>query len=228
MISSRDKVGLAGTELPVLAGPGEMFHVPEFSIVMAFEAVDLMSEETTVHPTRLALFVGFFQMGISGFGGVMPHARRIMVEKRRWFTEKEFIDLLGLGQFLPGPNVGNIAIVTGARFHGWIGAVMALFGLFLAPFVIVLLLASLYQYYADSVMLNRALAAVAAAAAGLLLATSLKMVAKLERRAWIFTMLGLTFLAIFWLRLPLFGILAVLTPVSLLLGWLTLKKEGKK
>ncbi len=186
-----------------------------------------MREEPTVHPTRLELFSGFFQMGISGFGGVMPHARRIMVEKRRWFTEQEFIDLLGLGQFLPGPNVGNIAIVAGARFHGWIGSVMALFGLFLAPFIIVLLLASFYQYYADSAMLNRALTAVGAAASGLLLATALKMAAKLERRVWVMAIFGLTFLAIFWLRLPLLGILAALTPVSFALAWYTKKKEGK-
>ena len=186
-----------------------------------------MREEPTVHPTRLELFSGFFQMGISGFGGVMPHARRIMVEKRRWFTEQEFIDLLGLGQFLPGPNVGNIAIVAGARFHGWIGSVMALFGLFLAPFIIVLLLASFYQYYADSAMLNRALTAVGAAASGLLLATALKMAAKLERRVWVMAIFGLTFLAIFWLRLPLLGILAALTPVSFALAWYTKKKESK-
>ncbi|SFN82727.1 chromate transporter [Formivibrio citricus] len=185
-------------------------------------------QEATVHPSRLELFAGFFQIGMAGFGGVMPHARRALVEKYCWFTEKEFIDLLGLGQFLPGPNVGNIAIVAGARFHGWIGSVLALTGLFLAPFVIVLLLASLYRYYDDSVVLNRALAAVAAAAAGLLLATALKMVVKLERRAWVMAMLGLTFVAIFWLRLPLLGILAVLTPVSLGLGWYALRKESKQ
>ena len=186
-----------------------------------------MQEEATVYPSRWQLFLGFFQIGISGFGGVMPHARRMIVEKRRWFSDKEFIDILGLGQFLPGPNIGNIAIVIGARFHGVPGAMLAMTGLLLAPFVIVLLLASLYQNFSGSPELNRALAAVAAAAAGLLLATAFKMVVKLERRLWVMTMLALTFLAIFWLRLPLLGILAVLTPLSLLCGWFSLKKEGK-
>ncbi len=186
-----------------------------------------MHEETTVHPTRLELFAGFLQIGISGFGGVLPHARRMMVDKRRWFTEREFTDLLGLGQFLPGPNVVNVAVVTGSQFQGWTGAVMAVTGLLLAPFIIVLLLASAYQYYSDSVMLNRALVAVGAAAAGLLLATALKMASKLESRVWVFAVLGLTFLAVFWLRLPMLSILAVLTPLSLFLAWYTRAKETK-
>lgn len=189
---------------------------------------DNMQITPTVHPTRLALFAGFFQMGISGFGGVLPYARRIMVEQRHWLTESEFIDLLGLGQFLPGANVTNIAIVLGARFHGWVGSIIALVGLCLAPFIFVLSLASLYQYYSGSAVLNRALAAVATAAAGLLLATSLKMAMKLPRRGWSMVILGMTFLAIFWLRLPLLSVLATLAPVSLALGWLTVKKENAK
>lgn len=167
-------------------------------------------------------------MGISGFGGVLPHARSIMVDQRRWLTEREFIDLLGLGQFLPGPNIGNVAVVTGARFHGWIGSLIALLGLFLAPFIIVLSLASLYQHFANLAWLNHALAAVAVAASGLLLATSAKMALKIERRITSALLCGLTFLAIFWLRLPLLEILAVLTPLSCALGWRSVKKEMAK
>lgn len=185
-----------------------------------------MQQQGTIHPTRWELFLGFFQMGISGFGGVLPHVRSIMVERRRWVTEKEFVDLLGLGQFLPGPNVVNMSVVSGARFHGALGSLIALSGLLLAPLVIVLLLVSVYQHFADSVVVNRALAAVAAAAAGLVLATALKMVAKMERRLWGVAILAATFLAIFWFRLPLLGILAVLTPVSMVLGWFSVKQEG--
>lgn len=193
-----------------------------------FGALFPMHEENTIHPSRWELFVGFFMIGITGFGGVMPHARRVWVEDRRWLSEKEFIDLLGLGQFLPGPNIVNISVVMGSRFHGWPGSLLALSGLMLAPFLIVLTLASLYQYYADSAILNRALAAVAAAAAGLLLATTFKMAVKLERKAWVMAFMLVTFLAIFWLRFPLLGILAVLTPLALFCGWLSVRKERKQ
>jgi chromate transporter len=31
-------------------------------------------------------------------------ARHVIIEERRWLTEKEFAAILGVGQILPGPN----------------------------------------------------------------------------------------------------------------------------
>src|SRR4051812_1688231 len=91
-----------------------------------------------------ALFTGFFSIGVSGFGGVLPFARRLIVEQRRWLDEAEFNDVLGMCQILPGPNVVNVSIVVGARFRGPAGAAAAFSGLLLAPLAIVLALATLH------------------------------------------------------------------------------------
>jgi len=69
-------------------------------------------------PTIGALFAGFFSIGICGFGGVLPWARRMIVEQRRWLTAAEFTDLLALCQFLPGPNIINLSVALGSRFRG--------------------------------------------------------------------------------------------------------------
>ena len=53
-------------------------------------------------------FTGFFMLGLTGFGGVLPLSRRMMVEKRGWLTGAEFTDLLGLCQFMPGGNIINM------------------------------------------------------------------------------------------------------------------------
>jgi chromate transporter len=83
--------------------------------------------------TRKALFLCFLYMGLVSFGGVLPCARRALVEERNWLTGDEFADALSLGQILPGPNVVNLSIMVGARFHGAIGALLAFSGLMLAP-----------------------------------------------------------------------------------------------
>src|SRR5437879_11011738 len=88
------------------------------------------------------LFVGFLKIGLSGFGGVMPFARRMIVEQRRWLSELEFLDVLSLSQFLPGPNIVNVSIIIGRRFQGVTGAAAAYAGLLLMPLAIVLVLAS--------------------------------------------------------------------------------------
>lgn len=178
-----------------------------------------------ITPTRGRLFVGFFKTGLSGFGGVLPHARRMLVDDRCWLTDPQFIELFSLGQTLPGANVLNMAVIIGARFHGWQGSVIAAFGLMTAPLIIVLSLASLYGHFAHSLRLAQVLAAVAAAAAGLVLATGGRLAAKMDRDRGSILILIATFLAIFWLRLPLLGILAVLGPVSIAFAWHGLQRE---
>ena len=156
-----------------------------------------------VVPSRAQLFLGFFKTGLSGFGGVMPHARRMLVDDRRWLDDRQFTELLSLGQTLPGPNSLNIAVVIGSRFHGWVGSILAALGLLSAPLVIVLSLATLYGRYAHSARLIQVLAAVAAAAAGLVLATGGRLATRLDRDAGSVLILGAAFLGNFWLRLPL-------------------------
>ena len=56
-------------------------------------------------PTLGELYRGFLGAGARGFGGTLPWARRMSIEERRWLTEREFIDLFSLCNFLPGPNV---------------------------------------------------------------------------------------------------------------------------
>ncbi|MGE5304090.1 MAG: chromate transporter [Alphaproteobacteria bacterium] len=68
--------------------------------------------------SALALFVTFSRITVSGFGGLMFWARYVLIERRRWLTEREFLDLLVLAQVLPGPNVLNLTVMVGYRFGG--------------------------------------------------------------------------------------------------------------
>jgi len=169
--------------------------------------------------TRRALFLGFLEIGLSGFGGVLPWARRVLVERRRWLSESEFVEVLSLGQTLPGPNVINASIVIGARFHGAAGSAIAVAGLLLAPLVIVLLLASLYSHYGHLDAIRRVFTGVAAAAAGLVLATGIKMTITLPRIWSVMLIFAITFIGAGVLRYSLFLVLAVVAPLSLLLVW---------
>src|SRR5690242_7678251 len=130
-------------------------------------------------PTLPALFLGFLSVGMFGFGGVLPWARRMVVEQRRWLTAAEFTDTLGVCQFLPGGNVMNVTIAVGARFHGAAGAVIAFVGLMAAPVAIVIGLGVIYDQFAGLPLVHQALAGLAAAASALVLATAMKIAAPL-------------------------------------------------
>src|SRR5277367_1483674 len=80
-------------------------------------------------PSIRTLFLAFLAVGLSGFGGVLPFARRALVERRGWLSPEDFTETLSLCQTLPGPNVVNLSIVVGARACGWRGSVAAFVGL---------------------------------------------------------------------------------------------------
>lgn len=93
----------------------------------------LQGHEIAEPPNNTQLFTGFLMLGLIGFGGVLPLARSMLVEQRRWLTAEQFTELLGLCQFLPGGNVINLSVAVGMEFRGLRGALCALLGLICAP-----------------------------------------------------------------------------------------------
>ncbi|HUN45451.1 MAG TPA: chromate transporter [Stellaceae bacterium] len=165
------------------------------------------------------LFGAFLRITLSGFGGTLPWAHRILVDERRWLSPREFVDALSLCQFLPGPNVVNLSIVVGQRFRGVAGALAAFSGLVGAPFLIVLGLGVIYSRYGHAPVIDRALAGVSASAAGLVWAMGLKMAQHFQRvpRAVIVTLLG--FFAVGVMQWPILPVILVLTPLSVAAAW---------
>jgi chromate transporter len=179
-----------------------------------------MSRQETSAPkmTLGALFVGFLEIAVSSFGGAVAWARRVLVERRGWFTAREFAEMLGLCQVLPGGNVMNLAVYVGARAHGAAGALVAIVGLLLAPMLIIMLLGVLYAQGAQFEAVRAALRGAAAVTASLVLANGLKLVGPYRQEPWALLVAGLAFVGVGLLRLPLIPVLLVLAPFSIALA----------
>jgi chromate transporter len=170
-----------------------------------------MTADERPNPTELDLFVGFLWASVRGFGGVFVMGRRMLVEERKWLTPDEFVELLGLCQFLPGANIVNLSVAVGQRFRGWKGSLAAISGIVVAPAALSVVLAALFLRYADVPQVSHAMGAVAAAAAGLVIGTAVKMAEPIFRKDWV---LGLPVAV---LTLVLAGILRWPLPLVLLL-----------
>jgi chromate transporter len=164
--------------------------------------------------TRLELFLTFLKIGVLGFGGVAPWARRVLVEEKGWLTDEGFASLLGFGQILPGANVVNASVIFGDRHHGPIGSLLALGGIMAAPMAILVAVAALYDRYGALPDVQAALSGLAAAGGGLILGTGLKMGSRLKRDA-LTVLLGLAALIAVLLKAPLVGVVLVLIPIGL-------------
>lgn len=170
------------------------------------------------------LFLGFLSIGWRSFGGVMPWAHRVLVEERRWMTEADFAETIGLCQFLPGPNIGNASIVLGKRWFGLSGALVAFLGLFALPFVWVLALFALYaDFAASNPTLRAVVTGVGAAGAGLFIGTAIKLGRVLARKPAALALIFACFLSAGVGRVSLFLVLPVSLAVALVCarrGWL--------
>lgn len=134
------------------------------------------------HPTELDLFLGFLSASLRGFGGVFVMARRMLVEEKQWLTADEFVEVLGLCQFLPGANIVNVSVAVGRRFRGWKGSLAALSGIVAAPAALSVMLAALFLRYAALPQVAQGMAAVAAAAAGMVVGIAIKMAGPVIRK----------------------------------------------
>jgi chromate transporter len=178
-----------------------------------------MQEPVISRLSHRSLFTGFFQAGIMGFGGVLPIARRMIVEERKWMTQAQFNELFALCQFLPGANIVNFAFAYGARQRGLTGAAAAVFGLLAAPVCIVLMLGAAYGRWGGLAAARHGLAGLAAAAAGLVLGTALKIAAPIFVRRSNIALAAVVFGLVVVAHVSLLAAMAVVLPVSLLLAW---------
>ena len=157
--------------------------------------------------SKTDLFVTFTLLALQGFGGVLAIAQRVLCEQKRWLSREQFVEILAVGQILPGPNICNVALMIGDRFFGWRGAFAALAGMMAVPAVIVLLITMLYTEFAAVPAVAGALKGMGAVSAGLIVGTALKLTGALRSNPMgipVCVILGVVmFSAVALLRLPL-------------------------
>jgi chromate transporter len=177
------------------------------------QMVETRSPDPTV--TLGALFIGFLKVSLCGFGGGLMWARRVVVEQRRWISEQEFAETLTLCQLMPGPNIVGIAVCVGSKLRGAIGATAAVAGFILMPWVAGLSLGSLVLQHADLRVVQHILGGLSAAAAGLLIATGIRLLMPHRGRWSALLFAACAFSGMAFTKLPLLVVLFGLAPFSI-------------
>lgn len=86
------------------------------------------------------VFKIFTRLGCTSFGGPTAHLgyfRDEFVEKRKWFSDKQYADLVALSQFLPGPASSQVGMAIGLQRAGYLGMFFAWVG-FTLPSVLLM------------------------------------------------------------------------------------------
>src|SRR3954453_11958616 len=157
----------------------------------------------------------FLQVSLYGFSGGLALAHRLVVDERQWLAEPEFADIVSLCQFLPGPNIIGIAVCTGTRLRVATGALAAAAGFLVIPWGLGLAAGMLLLPHAHHPLLRNTLGGLSATAAGLLIATGIRLLLPHRRRPAAVGFAVLAFGLVTFGKLPILIVLFGLVPISI-------------
>lgn len=124
-------------------------------------------------PSLLQLFVIFLFIGLTSFGGsVAAYIQKVVVERKQWMTDKEFLTGYTLSVFLPGANTPNLAVYIGRHLRGGAGAVVAFVAVVFPPAALVTVVGAILLTKDTPPHIANALEGFGAAAVGLIAATA--------------------------------------------------------
>lgn len=126
--------------------------------------------------TFLLLFLEFFKMGALTFGGgyaMIPFIEETVL-RHGWMTTTELVDFIAVSESTPGAFAVNISTYVGSEVGGLPGAVVSTLGLVLPPFLIILLIAKVYQKIKANILVQGTMLGLKSTVVGLIAATVLR------------------------------------------------------
>lgn len=185
------------------------------------------SSELAPAPGLRDLFLGMLLVALSAFGGgLSAWSQRIVVEQRRWMTNEEFLTGLTVARLFPGPNQINMAVYIGAQFSGLRGAVAALAGMLLVPFTLLMALGVMYFWLHELPAVDRVLAGVVAAAAGMALSMGFKILDEYWRDPVALLLAAGVFVAMEFFRVRLIPVVLISGPLAMAWYWPRRRANG--
>lgn len=150
---------------------------------------------------NLILFWTFFKIGAFTFGGglaMLPLIHKIVVDKHRWMTEEELVDMLAIAESTPGVIAVNLATYTGHKLNKTIGSFFATLGVVLPSFIIICIISFFYEMFINIKVISWAFMGIKACVAVMILNAGIKLFKHVKRNVFSFIMLALAFfLALF-------------------------------
>ena len=129
---------------------------------------------------------------------MLPLIQREVVDRKGWIDEEEFLNMIALAQAAPGLIAVNSAIFIGWRVGGWRGVAGAVLGAVLPSFVIILVIAMVFQDWKEQPAVEAAFKGIRPAVVALIAAPLFKM-AKSAKIGWITALIPITAALLIWL-----------------------------
>ena len=176
----------------------------------------------------LDLWLTFMKIGAFTFGGgyaMIPLIQREAVEKKKWITDDELLEVVAIAESTPGPIAINSATFIGYRVAGFFGSFAATLGVVLPSFVIISLIAMLLRGFADFPAVRYAFIGIRAGVLALIVKTFYTMLKKCPKKWLSYTIAALAFVLVAFLKVNVLLVIAGCAVIGLVSSFLPLAKE---
>lgn len=160
----------------------------------------------------LDIFFIFLKIGAFTFGGgyaMIPLIEEEIVNKKKWVTSEEIIDLFAVAESIPGAIAINTATFIGYKILGRKGAIVANIGVIIPSLTIITLIASVFSRFQDNPTVQAALLGIRSCVVALILLAAISVAKKAIRDKITFVVAVLAMVSIAFLDIhPIFAIIA--------------------
>ena len=140
----------------------------------------------------LDLFLVFFKIGLFTFGGgyaMLALIEDICVEKKKWITHEEMMDITVIAESTPGPIAINLATYVGYKLRKIPGALVATIGMIIPSFFIVFLISQFLDRFLEIKWVSSAFQGIKIAVAILIMDAAVKMIRKMKKKPFQITIM---------------------------------------
>lgn len=181
--------------------------------------IEEKKEEKPNKISALTMFISFFYIGLVTIGGglaMLPIMQEEFVDKRKFLTKSEIVDVFALAQSIPGVIAVNTSLLTGFKIAGVFGGIMAGIGVMMPSFIIILIIAPIFERIQNLEYVNKAFLGIKGAIAALILLSAYDMGKSVLKNKFTAILFILSFILVVFLN---FNVIYTLL-ISAFFGWL--------
>ena len=133
----------------------------------------------------LELFYIFARIGLFTFGGgyaMISIIEDICVERKKWISHEEMINMTVIAESTPGPIAINCATYVGYKLAGLLGATVATFGMVLPSFVVIFAISKFLDNFLEITLIAHAFYGIKIAVGILIFDAAITMIKKMKKK----------------------------------------------
>lgn len=176
----------------------------------------------------IGLFLEFLKIGAFTFGGgyaMIPMIQREIVQKKKWISDEDILDIVAIAESTPGPIAVNSATFVGYHVAGFMGALFATTGVVLPSFVIILLISFILPQFEANAYVRYAFYGVRAAVLALILNACISMYRQAPKKTVSYVIMLGAFISVAFLKVNAIAVILICAVIGLLSYMYALKKE---